>query len=58
MMEKRAEDMIHEALEGGGGVTQAKGQARSNVAMNSSIVPDCFNFVKRPKWLVSVSKRS
>jgi hypothetical protein len=50
--------MVHEALEGGGGVTQAKGQARSNVAMNSSIVPDCFNFVKRPKWLVSVSKRS
>ena len=25
MMEKRAEDMVHEALEGGGGVTQAKG---------------------------------
>jgi hypothetical protein len=24
MMEKRAEDMVHEALEGGGGVTQAK----------------------------------
>ena len=25
MTEKRAEDMVHEALEGGGGVTQAKG---------------------------------
>jgi hypothetical protein len=25
MMEKRMEDMIHEALEGGGGITQAKG---------------------------------
>jgi hypothetical protein len=25
MMEKRMEDIIHEALEGGGGVTQAKG---------------------------------
>jgi hypothetical protein len=25
MMEKRAEDMVHEALEGGGGVTQTKG---------------------------------
>ena len=24
-MEKRTEDMIHEALEGGGGITQAKG---------------------------------
>jgi hypothetical protein len=24
MMEKRAEDMVHEALEGGGGVTQTK----------------------------------
>jgi hypothetical protein len=25
MTEKRVEDMVHEALEGGGGVTQAKG---------------------------------
>jgi hypothetical protein len=25
MVEKRMEDMIHEALEGGGGITQAKG---------------------------------
>ena len=25
MTEKRTEDMIHEALEGGGGITQAKG---------------------------------
>ena len=25
MMEKGVEDMVHEALEGGGGVTQAKG---------------------------------
>jgi hypothetical protein len=25
MMEKRIEDMIHESLEGGGGITQAKG---------------------------------
>jgi hypothetical protein len=25
MTEKRAEDMVHEALEGGGGVTQTKG---------------------------------
>jgi hypothetical protein len=25
MMKKRMEDMIHEALEGGGGITQAKG---------------------------------
>jgi hypothetical protein len=25
MTEKRAKDMIHEALEGGGGITQAKG---------------------------------
>jgi hypothetical protein len=25
MMEKRAEDMVHEALEGGGGITQTKG---------------------------------
>jgi hypothetical protein len=25
MVEKRTEDMIHEALEGGGGITQAKG---------------------------------
>jgi hypothetical protein len=25
MMEKRTKDMIHEALEGGGGITQAKG---------------------------------
>ena len=25
MTEKRAEDMVHEALEGGGGITQIKG---------------------------------
>jgi hypothetical protein len=25
MTEKRAEDMVHEALEGGGGITQTKG---------------------------------
>jgi hypothetical protein len=25
MTEKRTDDMIHEALEGGGGITQAKG---------------------------------
>jgi hypothetical protein len=25
MMKKRMEDMVHEALEGGGGITQAKG---------------------------------
>jgi hypothetical protein len=25
MMKKRAEDMVHEALEGGGGITQTKG---------------------------------
>jgi hypothetical protein len=25
MVEKRMEDMIHEALEGGGGITKAKG---------------------------------
>jgi hypothetical protein len=28
MMEKRAEDMVHEALEGGGGVTQTKGHEK------------------------------
>jgi hypothetical protein len=26
MTEKRAEDMVHEALEGGGGITQTKGR--------------------------------
>jgi hypothetical protein len=31
---------------------------RSKAAIKSSIVPNCFNFVKRPKWLVSVSKSS
>ena len=28
MMEKGTEDMVHEALEGGGGITQAKGHDR------------------------------
>jgi hypothetical protein len=28
MTEKRTEDMIHEALEGGGGITQAKGHGQ------------------------------
>jgi hypothetical protein len=39
MMEKRMEDMIHEALEGGGGITQAKGHDQKLiVALMSSKV--------------------
>jgi hypothetical protein len=30
----------------------------SKAAIKSSTVPNCFNFVKWPKWLVSVSKHS
>jgi hypothetical protein len=37
MMEKRMKDMIHEALEGGGGITQAKGHGQKLiVALMSS----------------------
>ena len=37
MSEKRMEDMIHEALEGGGGITQAKGhEQKLIVALMSS----------------------
>jgi hypothetical protein len=37
MEEKRMEDMIHEALEGGGGITQAKGHDQKLIVacMNS-----------------------
>ena len=39
MAEKRTEDMIHEALEGGGGITQAKGHDKKLiVALMSSKV--------------------
>jgi hypothetical protein len=31
MTEKRTEDMVHEALEGGGGVTQTKGHEKKLV---------------------------
>jgi hypothetical protein len=30
MMEKGEKDMIHEALEGGGGITQAKGHEKKS----------------------------
>ena len=37
MVEKRKEDMVHEALEGGGGITQAKGnEQKLIVALMSS----------------------
>jgi hypothetical protein len=37
MVEKRTEDMIHEALEGGGGITQDKGhEQKLIVALMSS----------------------
>ena len=29
----------------------------SKASVKSSTVPNCFNFVKEPKWLVSVSKK-
>jgi hypothetical protein len=39
MMEKGMEDMIHEALEGGGGITKAKGhEQKLIVALMSSKV--------------------
>jgi hypothetical protein len=31
MAEKRTEDMIHEALEGGGGITQVKGHEKNHI---------------------------
>jgi hypothetical protein len=33
MVEKRMEDMIHEALEGGGGITQAKGHEQKLIVV-------------------------
>jgi hypothetical protein len=35
-MEKRMEDMIHEALEGGGGITQAKGHDQNLIVAHMS----------------------
>jgi hypothetical protein len=37
MTEKRAEDMVHEALEGGGGVTQAKGHDQKLIVALMSV---------------------
>jgi hypothetical protein len=37
MTEKRAEDMVHEALEGGGGVTQAKGHEQKLIVALMSV---------------------
>jgi hypothetical protein len=37
MMEKRAEDMVHEALEGGGGVTQTKGNDQELIVALMSV---------------------
>ena len=37
MMEKRAEDMVHEALEGGGGITQAKGHDQKLIVALMSV---------------------
>jgi hypothetical protein len=42
MTEKRAEDMVHEALEGGGGVTQTKGHDQKLIVALMS--------VKRRSW--------
>jgi hypothetical protein len=37
MTEKRVEDMVHEALEGRGGVTQAKGYAQKLIVALMSV---------------------
>ena len=37
MTEKRAEDMVHEALEGGGGVTQTKGHDQKLIVVLMSV---------------------
>ena len=37
MIEKRTEDMIHEALEGGGGITQAKGHDQKIIVALMSV---------------------
>ena len=37
MTEKRAEDMVHEALEGGGGITQAKGHDQKLIVALMSV---------------------
>jgi hypothetical protein len=37
MMENRAEDMVHEALEGGGGVTQTKGHDQKIIVALMSV---------------------
>jgi hypothetical protein len=37
MTEKRAEDMVHEPLEGGGGVTQAKGHDQKTIVALMSV---------------------
>jgi hypothetical protein len=37
MMQKRAKDMVHEALEGGGGVTQTKGHDQKLVVALMSV---------------------
>jgi hypothetical protein len=37
MKEKRAEDMVHEAMEGGGGVTQTKGHDQKLIVALMSV---------------------
>jgi hypothetical protein len=37
MKEKRVEDMVHEALEGGGGVTQTKGHDQKLIVALMSV---------------------
>ena len=52
MTEKRAEDMVHEALEGGGGVTQTKGHDQKLIVALMSVKGYLGNVILFHMYLV------
>jgi hypothetical protein len=52
MMEKRVEDMVHEALEGGGGVTQTKGHDQKLIVALMSVKGGLGNVILFHTYLV------
>jgi hypothetical protein len=52
MKEKRMEDMIHEALEGGGGITQAKGHDQKLIVALMSLKGSLGNICLFHTYLV------
>jgi hypothetical protein len=58
MMEKGMEDMIHEALEGGGGITQAKGHDQKLIVALMSSKGHLGNVCLFHTYLVIAERRS